>query len=89
MRCSCVSQVPSLDGVSPAASPRSPHRSPRRGSGLQLNPAARGPPFGDSVTLGGLIGRGASGSVYAARRNGKPVAVKVGRLHHANHAYLE
>lgn len=69
--------APSLDGTSPAASPRSPHRSPRRSAGLQLNPAARGPPFGDSVVLGGLIGRGATSSVYAAQRNGKPVAVKV------------
>lgn len=62
---------------SPAASPRSPHRSPRRSVGLQLDPAPRGPPWGEKVTLGPLLGRGTAGNVYHGLRNGKPVVVKV------------
>ena len=36
----------------------------------------RTPPF-DDVQLGAFIGRGGGGSVFAAHRNGLPVAVKV------------
>jgi hypothetical protein len=63
---------------SPTASPRrSPRRSTRRGSGLALEPGPRGPPWGDQVALGPLLGRGPAGKVFRGLRSGRPVAVKV------------
>ena len=63
---------------SPTASPRrSPRRSTRRGSGLALEPAPRGPPWGDQVAVGPLLGCGAAGRVFRGLHGGRPVAVKV------------
>ena len=76
---SCL-QIPSAESphsASPAASPR---RSPRRSTGLVPEPAARGPPWGDQITLGPLLGRGAASKVFRGLRDGKPVALKVDAL---------
>ena len=70
-----VSDLPHIP--SPAASPRSPRRSTRRGSGLAQEPGPRGPPWGDQVALGPLLGRGSTGKVFRGLRGGRPVAVKV------------
>lgn len=85
--CSCMRGAPALVQVasaeapyvpSPTASPRrSPRRSTRRGSGLALEPGPRGPPWGDQVALGPLLGRGSAGKVFRGLRGGRPVAVKV------------